>query len=83
MNPVVHPVFIVVIVNVIVVSKAMVMKNATNKPEYFLFNFKNTNQSPSCYFNIINFFYVCVRVLHVRVGRRERTNMGKNKGEKT
>lgn len=34
MNPTVHPVFIVVIVEVIVVSKAKVIKNATNKPEY-------------------------------------------------
>ena len=56
MNPTVHPVFIVVIVEVIVVSKAKVIKNATNKQEYFLPNFKSANQFRSCYSNIINSF---------------------------
>ena len=58
-NPSVHPVFIVVIVKVIVVSRAKVIKNATNKPEYFLFNFKSFNRSQLFFqINILNFLCV-------------------------
>ena len=41
MKPLVHPVFIFVIVKVIVGSKAKVIKKATNNSEYFLFDFEN------------------------------------------
>lgn len=44
-----HPLFTIVIMKVIAVSKANVIKNATNNPEYFLFNFKSFNHSPSCF----------------------------------
>ena len=53
-NASVHPMFIVVIVKVIVVSKAKVIKKANNKPEYFLFNFKRVNHIPNCFSIIIN-----------------------------
>ena len=50
-NPEVQPVFIEVIVKVNVVSKAKVIKKATNNPEYFMSNFK-TYDHPSRFFNI-------------------------------
>jgi len=69
MNPTVHPVFMVVMVNVIVVSRAKVINNATNKPEYLLSNLKIFHNIHLFSYNLLDFsvfkrviFYCTIKV---------------------
>ncbi len=58
-NPAVHPVFIESIVKVIVVSKAIVMNIAVNKPEYFLSIFKVGQPSSKRFCRLYSMFVFC------------------------